>query len=133
MDESHKRSPFDVPEEYTGDETIDDMLHDVISVLHDKGMDYTQGNLKTDRLHAFRTAAETLGLSMEEVWGVYYYKHHSALMRYLKDGKTESEPVDGRIMDMIAYLLLLYKIIKQPKPMTTEQIAALCSEDDVPF
>lgn len=96
----------------TGDEAIDSLLRKCIETLEVKGNDYTAGRGAVDRLYNFRTAAEKFGISMEQVWAVYAYKHWTAIERYAKQGQVESEPIEGRIMDMINYLLLLNCIIK---------------------
>ena len=64
-----------------------------------------------DRLANFRRNAEALGLPMEAIWAVYYNKHHDAAMQFIKDklhGKSRErmEPLEGRIDDMILYLIL---------------------------
>lgn len=96
----------------TGDVEFDELLRQVTEILKTKGADYTLGT--GDRLHNFRTVAEFCGMTMQEVWGVYFYKHMSAIFSFIKNGgKVESEPIDGRILDAVTYLLLFYKIVKE--------------------
>lgn len=73
-----------------------------------KGNDYA-GN--EDALANFKNAAVRLGLTPEQVWGVYADKHWSAIMTYCKDGQVESEPIEGRIRDAVLYLLLLMGLV----------------------
>lgn len=78
-----------------------------------KGHDYTQGS--PNRLKNFDDAAARLGLRPEQVLAVYMNKHWSAIETFLKKGKVESEPIEGRIADMINYLLLLSKMVARDK------------------
>lgn len=69
-----------------------------------------------DRLHNFRHNAEDCGTNMELIWRVYAGKHWDAISSYIRDlllGKTRerSEPIEGRIDDLIVYLILLKAII----------------------
>jgi hypothetical protein len=46
---------------------------------------------------------------------VYLQKHISSLLNYLKTEKEYAESIEGRIMDMINYLLLLLCMIRTYK------------------
>jgi len=64
-----------------------------------------------DRLANFRRNGHQLDIPMEVCWAIYYNKHHDAVMQYIQDiknGKSRErlEPVDGRLDDMIVYLIL---------------------------
>ena len=99
----------------TGYYDIDVFLDDCLSTMQSKGHDYRQGN-DNDLLHNFRTVGETVGLPMEKVWFTYFYKHYSALTTFIKEGgQSESEPIEGRIKDMIVYLLLFYRMTTNAK------------------
>jgi len=103
----------------TGDKDFDSMLKQCIACLESKGEDYTMGT--NDRLHNFRTVAEFTGLTKEQVLGVYFYKHISAIFAFIKNGGThESEPISSRIMDAINYLLLFEKMIQENKGRETK-------------
>lgn len=99
----------------TGDEDMDALLKECLKVLTVKGNDYTQGKGNLDRLNNFTTGAEALGLQPRQVLAVYLYKHLTAVLRYLKEGQVESEPIEGRIVDCINYFLLLGKLIAHEK------------------
>lgn len=92
----------------TGDADFDDILWKCIDILKVKGDDYTIGT--GDRLHNFKTVAEFTSLTPEKTLGVYFYKHVSAIFAFIKGGK-ESEPIEGRIADIINYMLLFYKMV----------------------
>jgi hypothetical protein len=78
-----------------------------------KGADYTRGKGDLDRTDNFKMAAENNGVTPLQAWGVYFYKHVSAVWRFLKDGKVESEPIEGRIHDVINYSILLLILVKE--------------------
>lgn len=78
-----------------------------------KGVDYTRGKFDLDRTDNFKMAAENNGITPLQAWGVYFYKHVSAVWRFLKDGRVESEPIEGRIHDMINYSVLLLLLVKE--------------------
>ena len=74
----------------------------------------------TDRLANFRRNADTLGLSMEQVWAVYAAKHWDAIQTYIKDIATGTERVrlesiEGRADDLIVYLILFKAIMDEKK------------------
>lgn len=71
-----------------------------------------------DRLANFRRNGQALGLPMATVWAVYYNKHHDAVMQWIADlqanrQRERLEPIDGRIDDMIVYLMLLKCMVRE--------------------
>ena len=98
----------------TQDEDFDSAIKECIKVLQVKGDDYTIGT--GDRLHNFKSVASFTGMTPEQVLGVYFYKHISAIFAYIKNGKqSESEPIEGRIVDAINYMLLFNKMVQERK------------------
>lgn len=83
------------------------------AILTQKGHDYTQGDVKHDRLKNFDRNGGRLNLRPEQVLAIYMFKHIDAIETYLRLGAVESEPIEGRIFDAINYLLLLYKMVKR--------------------
>src|SRR6478735_6526685 len=74
-----------------------------------------------DRLANFRRNGENLGLPMATVWGVYAAKHWDAISQWIKDdrdGKERErmEPIEGRVDDLLVYLLLLKAILAERAP-----------------
>jgi hypothetical protein len=99
----------------TGYRDIDEFLTDVFDTMAKKGHDYRQGN-DADLLHNFRTVAETVGSTKEKIWFTYFYKHYAAMTTFIKEGgQQESEPIEGRIKDMIVYLVLFYRMVQENK------------------
>lgn len=81
----------------------------VDELMRAKGADYAS---KEDRLSNFKLQAARLGLTPYQVWGVYANKHWDAIMSFIRNGgQVESEPIDSRIHDAIAYLHLFAALI----------------------
>lgn len=75
-------------------------------LIKEKGEDYTKGSL--DILSYFKEASIESGIPPKKVLYVLMRKHWAAIGNYIKtDGKSQSEPIDGRIQDLINYLIFL--------------------------
>lgn len=80
-----------------------------------------------DRLANFRRNADNLGLLMEQIWAVYAGKHWDAIQQYVKDlgeGKTRPrmEPIQGRMDDLIVYLILMKAITEEREKRDAAQV-----------
>ena len=97
-------------------EMLQNMEDDEHHIMGTKGMEYTQGDLKTDRLSNFYRIAEELKIDPKMVLWVYLKKHLDSIACYIKNGKEYSEEkIEGRIHDARNYLVLLNGIITQQK------------------
>lgn len=77
-----------------------------------KGEDYTKGS--EDALANFREGGEAVGIGAQRVCWIFMNKHYQAITNFIKtNGRSQSEPIEGRIDDMINYLVLLKGIIKE--------------------
>lgn len=89
----------------------DDHFSSVVEACWDiykkKNSDYTRGQRVEKPLDNFYQAAEHNGVTVLQAWGVYFYKHVSAVWAFVKDGKVESEPIEQRLYDVINYAILL--------------------------
>lgn len=85
-------------------------LEECMRVLEAKGGDYTEG-LRDDRLRNFRAAAADTGITMEQVWWVYFFKHLASLKRHVREGQVESEPIRCRLVDLVNYLVLYNRMV----------------------
>lgn len=75
------------------------------SIMNQKQPEYT--NLNVDVLHNFKTTAENLGLSAQEVWAVFFYKHVQAILSHASNTDLNAaEPIESRYADAINYLFL---------------------------
>ena len=74
-----------------------------------KGQDYTISD--PDRLANFKNVAKRLGITPLQAWGVYWLKHVDAVCNFIKtDGRSQSEPITGRLDDISNYNSLLEAI-----------------------
>lgn len=96
---------------YMGDEVFARKFMECIDMIKVKNADYSQGEQKGDRIAAFRRIARDINITMEQAWAVFCQKHWGAVMKFVKDGQTESEPIDSRISDIINYMVLLSAIV----------------------
>jgi hypothetical protein len=88
------------------------MVKDEEKIMIGKGREYTIGS--DDKLANFKRVSERTGLSVLQVWGVYFLKHVDSICNYVKEGQVYSnEPIEGRITDARNYLALLRGIITE--------------------
>lgn len=85
-------------------EMMDAHYAKITEIQRVKGNDYA-GN--DDALANFKKQADDWGLTPEQVWGVFAGKHWSAIKTFIKEGDVQSEPIEGRIHDVILYCFLL--------------------------
>ena len=86
----------------------ENFLHLTLELSDKKRIEYTEGNQDENVLWNFEKIAKKLGLSPMQVLSVYLNKHLSSLQNYFKDGKEHSsERIEGRVSDIINYLLLM--------------------------
>lgn len=110
----------------TFEELWEQMRATNVEALHlseTKGREYAAGD--NDPLAHFVTAAKNLGLEPEQVWAVFAGKHWSAILTYVREGALASEPIEGRIDDLMVYLHILKAMhhdkarkLPPPKPST---------------
>lgn len=73
---------------------------------------YTGAN--ADVLHNFKEAAAQLGVTPLQAWGIYFYKHISAIMSRAKSASiAQAESIAGRYCDAINYLMLGYALVQE--------------------
>lgn len=102
---------FEATSNYLEDESFARRFVECMEILRRKNADYSQNEQKQDRIAAFKRIARDAGINTRQAWAVFAQKHWGAIMRYVKDGFVESEPIHGRINDMINYLVLLGAIV----------------------
>lgn len=77
-----------------------------------KGTDYTKGS--SDRGANFRTSAADAGITALQAWLVFIGKHHAAVISYVQSGgKSESEPILMRFVDLANYIRLGWLLASQ--------------------
>ena len=104
------------------EDNITELLANCKQVLCSKGREYQNTNKDDVNVFAnFERASLDIGLSREQILWVYFSKHKDSISKFIKDLRTKdieqieenlSEPIEGRIVDAINYLLLLYGMEK---------------------
>jgi hypothetical protein len=69
-----------------------------------KGVEYSG---HADVLSDFREVAEAVGVTQEQALITYATKHWRAINAFVQTGAVKSEPIEGRLQDLILYSLLL--------------------------
>lgn len=97
------------------DEFFKDAFAKILELRSLKSGEYAKDQ---DALDNFRSDASDLGLNMETVWRVFANKHWRSLSKYIGDletgyERTRSEPIEGRVDDLIVYLLLFKAILRE--------------------
>jgi hypothetical protein len=92
-------------------ETVDSIQ----KLLAVKGAEYT--GARDDRLAAFKRSGDAAGVTPLQCLHIYMAKHIDAVATFIRDdaeGKTRerSEPIEGRLDDIINYCILAKAIIK---------------------
>ena len=88
----------------------DDLFPECTRILREKGSDYSGDD---DVFAAIMEDAGDMEMSPKKVLGLFYNKHHKAIMRWLKDEKLESEAIEFRLIDAINFLSLMYAFHKE--------------------
>ena len=91
---------------------LDKVLEQCRDIMNSKGVAYSGTD---DKFGNFKRIAKKLNLRTEQIWSVYFNKHIDAIDAYIRGEYSDSEPIEGRIMDAINYLLLLYGILAEEK------------------
>lgn len=94
---------------------VRDTVNKVVELSDLKGGEYAGDD---DRLANFRRNGERLGLPMEVVWAVYVNKHIDAVIQFIHDLSTgkerkRMEPLEGRVDDIIVYMLLFKAMLQE--------------------
>jgi hypothetical protein len=104
-------------------EDLSDELYEmVIDTLLKKGVEYQKdGNVFSN----FEENAKDLGLTKYQIWNIYFNKHIKSISNAIKSNpedptaKEMPEKLQGRIVDAIAYLLLLNGMINEKEESKT--------------
>lgn len=88
----------------------DDLLVKCMDIMKTKGEAYSGVE---DKLGNFKRCAKLAGVDIKKAWYIYFVKHFDALSSYIRGEYKDSEPIQGRIQDLINYLFLLYAILEE--------------------
>lgn len=84
------------------------LLRQSADILVGKGREYAGPE---DRLGNFKRGAAATGTTPETVCVIYLTKHLDSILTYIREGKEGSEPIQGRIADLLNYTILLGALI----------------------
>tara|TARA_R100001163_G_scaffold58904_1_gene47392 strand:+ start:47 stop:424 length:378 start_codon:yes stop_codon:yes gene_type:complete len=109
-------------------------IEDTFKLSDSKRIEYTEGNHNDNVLWNFDSISSNLGIAPIEVLSVYLSKHISSLFSYFKTRKTYSEPIEGRVQDIINYLILMVAMIERDKKKSwnIKDRMVETSDDDTP-
>jgi len=93
-------------------ELMEKEFQSLIQTNNTKGHDYAG---RDDALSNFKRHGDTLGLRPEQIWAVYANKHWDSIMTFVREGNVASEPIEGRIHDLILYGFLLLGLVTENK------------------
>lgn len=79
-------------------------------IMNSKGVSYSG---KIDKLANFKRCAKLAEISVEKAWFIYATKHWDAIASYIRGEYNDSEPIKGRILDIINYMFLFAGILKE--------------------
>jgi hypothetical protein len=97
-------------------EMLEQMEVEEHKIMSTKGMEYTAGDLATDRLSNFYRLGKELDVDPKLVLWIYLKKHLDSIVCFIKQNKVySSESIEGRIHDARNYLVLLNGIIQSQK------------------
>ena len=91
---------------------IEELIDECLEIMKAKGLAYSG---KSDSFANFKRVAKNLSMSQYDVWYVYSAKHLDSLSSWIREEYSDSEPITGRIKDLINYLFLLYGMIEEEK------------------
>lgn len=100
------------------EEISDELYEMVIETLLRKGVEYQKDN---NVFSNFEENAKDLGLTKYQIWNIYFNKHIKSISNAIKTNpedptaKEMPEKLQGRIVDAVAYLLLLNGMISEAK------------------
>jgi hypothetical protein len=106
---------------------ITNTFDNIKSLSTNKGHEYSG---EKDALSNFKRHAETIGITPLQVWEVYAGKHYDSICTFIKDHANNidrklTEPIDGRIDDLIVYLLLLKALIQENYSIVLKDVSHL--------
>ena len=93
----------------------DEFLKATLELSDNKRIEYTEGNHMDNVLWNFENSAKDVDSTPMKVLIIFLNKHLSSLKSYFRTGKEFSESIEGRIMDIINYLLLLVAMIRSER------------------
>lgn len=97
------------------DELVEQTVRETATLLIQKGAEYGGDS---DRLSNFKRGAVHIGVTPLQVALIYTSKHFDAISTYIRNDaqgmeQILSEPIEGRLNDLINYAFLIKALIKE--------------------
>ena len=90
-------------------ELLEEEIFPEIRRIREAGQkEYARDN--NDVLAYFKRVSEWLGISTEQVIGVYMLKHIDGITSFINGHKSQREDITGRLTDVIVYSTLLWAL-----------------------
>lgn len=89
-----------------------ELFPELMAIMKSKGEAYSGHE---DKFGNFKRIAQKYKIPITMVWAIYFGKHLDSLDSWLRGEYVDSEPIEGRIKDLINYLFLLYGLIEEKK------------------
>jgi len=101
---------------------VQDTVASIQKLLVIKGAEYAGPT--ADRLAAFTRSGDLAGVSPLQCLIIYMAKHYDAVATYIRDDaagieRQRSEPIEGRLDDLINYCILAKAIIQERRNQLT--------------
>jgi len=77
-----------------------------------KGEEYA--NDDNEALANFKRGA-AIGVRPDQKCAIFFGKHYDSILSFIRRGKVFSEPIEGRVDDLILYLILFKAIVIESK------------------
>jgi hypothetical protein len=92
---------------------FEETVQECRDILFSKNMEYSKNE---NSLENFDSGAKIAEISVLKVWYIYFHKHLNSLETYIREGEVFSnESIEGRIYDIINYLIILRALIDRVK------------------
>jgi hypothetical protein len=92
------------------DTFMDKLYTECLELRGAKGKEYAHSS---SRFANFNRIAREINLPPLTVAYIYYRKHLDAIVSYMETGRTFSEPIRGRFLDLIMYSFLMAGIAEE--------------------
>lgn len=112
---------------------INQTVEEIRRLLIVKGGEYAGS---TDRLANFKRGAELVGVSPLQCLFIYLSKHYDAISTFVRDDaaglvRPRSEPIDGRLDDLINYAILAKALVKEQEKARANKVLVSHRNDTV--
>lgn len=105
------------------EQLVAETIEKTAEILVMKGREYAGGE---DRLSNFKRAAANTGATPIQCCFIYLSKHYDSLATFVKDNaqgfnRPVSEPIEGRLDDLINYCLLMKGLVRENGNVPAQQ------------